>query len=1477
MRFILSLVLYIFFLGKVIAQSCPGSLLLDASNSVVDLPSTNQYYTGNNSGYTWECWFKLNQPFGTDMRPLISSVDGVLFEDQWFGFGWQGGWFNEPVTKLVFKVDGPNSTFPTGPNCSYQPTGGFILGTWYHAAGVMDYANQISKLYVNGALVDSKPITTPPITRVIPTQLGLNFSGTNMPLYGNMDEVRIWTRALSATEIASNYDKCLSGSEPNLFLYYRCNQPGGSNVQDASPNNNIGLFATSPNWSTQQPVITGTACASVASTFSANISSTCQGTNTSIASVTVSTNVTNPVFSYSWTNSSGVLVNQTNSSSSLTNSVSSLANGVYSLVIQMVTPCGITTSLTKTLTINCTNQSNIPPCVGIMTGTGMSICNQYSFSITPSQTITPLNYGNQGYACTGVNMPDVSFNILGATWRVMKNNWFFQSSLAGELRGYTSSGILQVIPFLPTNTITPINYSGTFVQFAINGVATGSLMNQATFSISLNSSQHSSNSYTFCPSSNPSVSISPNVPSQGGPWTYQWQPGGLTGNPVIVNPSNTTIYTVSATSSSGCISTTTVYVNVNCPPPLLCSGNLGNAVFMENFGSGTSLYGPALPAGTTNYIYQTGNPANGTYVISSSSNPSGVNLGYVNDGDHTGNPNGYMMVVNSDYPASEVYRKHVTGLCQNTTYVFSAYLSNNNTPSTPNNVCPGYVYSNVKFQIEYPLGTIQNSVTTGNLPLGLSNTALNWQQYGFVFTTLPGQTSVDIVLKNNAPGGCGNDYVVDDISLSPCGPGVALNIVPNQTIFCVGDAVSLQSNYTSGSYVNPQYQWQFSNDGGLTWTNIAGATSPNYSISSVSQSQSGSYQLFVAENGNINSTACSIVAGPISFSVSSGVSVSTSTTICSGNSAIINASGSNSYNWSNGATTNSVIVSPLTTTVYTVMGTVGTCTSQATSTVNVIPSSTISVLGNTLICAGQSTSLTASGATSYSWNTGSSTSSITVNPGLTTTYTASTTGSLCVIPAQITVSVVAVPNVSAGNNTVFCQGQSGVILTASGANTYTWSNTSSLSSSSSITVSATPAITTNYTLTGMNSLCTNTAVVTVSVNPSPTITAVSFSNTTCGLNNGEITINSFPTNNTYSWSSGVTSTTNTAVSLAAGIYTVNASNGICATSTVVTILNSQPLTILSNSVTPSDCGINNGNISVVTNYTNSVYSWTPSAINSSSISNLPAGSYSLIIVSGACSTSTVFNVPQLNGPTALLYNLSDALCESVNGSIVVTGVVNGVSPYQYSFNNTGYSSVNTFSNLSQGVYTITVKDAHGCVYSKTISIAKSIITSTINLTTNYPSCDTTDGSFVINSISGGTAPFLLSFNNSVFSTDSIFEDLGQGNYTLVVKDSNQCETIMILEMPIDKNDYTLYIPNTFTPNKDIVNDTWFVKGTCINAFNCLIFNRWGEKIIELKDINEQWDGTYKDNNVPDGVYVYLIEAETNNGTIYKNGHITLFR
>jgi gliding motility-associated-like protein len=419
----------------------------------------------------------------------------------------------------------------------------------------------------------------------------------------------------------------------------------------------------------------------------------------------------------------------------------------------------------------------------------------------------------------------------------------------------------------------------------------------------------------------------------------------------------------------------------------ICTGTMGEPAFNDDFGSGVPLYGAPLPAGITGYTYLAAVPLNGTYAISKNANPSST-FGYVNDHDHTGILNGYMMVVNADYPPAEVYRKHVTGLCPNTNYVFSAFLANNNTPGAVSGICgASYIYANVKLQVEYPLSVIQGSISSGLLPLATTSVNLNWNQFGFAFTTSPIQTSADIVLINNAPGGCGNDYVVDDISLSPCGPSVSLSIAPSFSIFCEGQSATLQSTFTSGGYISPQYQWQFSNDGGLTWNNIIGATSSNFPIASATYSNSGLYQLLVAEMGNITSSNCRIVAGPLTFSVSSSSVNSTSISICSSQSTTLTALGATSYSWSSGATTNSIIVSPTTTTTYTVLSISNTCTNLAVWSLSVIPTPTITVTAKpTTICLGSNSTITAVGATNYLWSNGQTTNSIIVTPTTIGTY-----------------------------------------------------------------------------------------------------------------------------------------------------------------------------------------------------------------------------------------------------------------------------------------------------------------------------------------------------------------------------------------------------------------------------------------------------------------------------------------------------------
>jgi len=250
-----------------VVSSCIGSLQLLNTDDGVLLPQTNQIYSSN--GFTWECWIKLTTPFSayssTGFRPIITAIDPVVYEDMCLSFGWSGGIGNVPGNHLAFKVDGPNSsTGPCNVSCDYYPPGGFVLGTWYHVAATMDYSTQTSKLYLNGALVDTKNVNSTPFTRIIGGQLGwynpLNPGVINPPLGGNMDEVRIWSRVRTPTEIATYYNQCLAGNEQGLLLYYRCNQSAGSTALDATVNGNNGNLSGTASWSTQQPTLVGTNC-----------------------------------------------------------------------------------------------------------------------------------------------------------------------------------------------------------------------------------------------------------------------------------------------------------------------------------------------------------------------------------------------------------------------------------------------------------------------------------------------------------------------------------------------------------------------------------------------------------------------------------------------------------------------------------------------------------------------------------------------------------------------------------------------------------------------------------------------------------------------------------------------------------------------------------------------------------------------------------------------------------------------------------------------------------------------------------------------------------------------------------------------------------------------------------------------------------------------------------------------------------------
>ncbi|GAA3514006.1 hypothetical protein GCM10022393_29840 [Aquimarina addita] len=282
-----------------------------------------------------------------------------------------------------------------------------------------------------------------------------------------------------------------------------------------------------------------------------------------------------------------------------------------------------------------------------------------------------------------------------------------------------------------------------------------------------------------------------------------------------------------------------------------CSGNKGAPIFMETFGTGT-VDGPALPAGRTTYQYVSGRPFDGQYTISSFTDY----FEWHNTPDHTpGDVDGRSLIFNADFTAGEFYKRTVTGLCENTSYEFSSWLIN----LLPDfSGCAPEIPVVVNFQIWDNTDTVL--LASGDTGVIASTSSALWRQYGLVFQTVSGQSSVILKMINNSEGGCGNDLAIDDITFRTCGDAITITDTQNDDakIICEEDIpVQLQLMATPdfSIYSSHAYQWQQSTDG-INWVNITGENSSIYSTPLITNSIS--YRVNVAEDAiNLNNTSCS--------------------------------------------------------------------------------------------------------------------------------------------------------------------------------------------------------------------------------------------------------------------------------------------------------------------------------------------------------------------------------------------------------------------------------------------------------------------------------------------------------------------------------------------------------------------------------------------------------------------------------------------
>ncbi len=294
-------------------------------------------------------------------------------------------------------------------------------------------------------------------------------------------------------------------------------------------------------------------------------------------------------------------------------------------------------------------------------------------------------------------------------------------------------------------------------------------------------------------------------------------------------------------------------------------------------------------------------------------------------------------------------------------------------------------------------------------------------------------------------------------------------------------------------------------------------------------------------------------------------------------------------------------------------------------------------------------------------------------------------------------------------------------------------------------------------------------------------------------NGGKTSITAAPSAGTlpYSYAWNVPSTTATINNIGAGSYMVTLTDGAGCTATASTSL-TQPTSIVISTDSLSDASCLGGYIAVsATGGTAPItYLWNDGN-TSPTRSGLNAGNYAAVATdANGCKATKNFTISNIN-TIAITANIDTLTCPGDADASIVATATGGTAPYTYVWNTGGSNT--QLSNLSSGVYSLTVTDAAGCLASATFAIAQPIGLS-INASINQVTCfGSANGSIAI--VPGiGQAPYQYQWSAGSGST---LTNLQPGSYLLTVTDGRGCQIT---------DSYTITQPQTLTTNTDSLAD-----------------------------------------------------------------------
>ncbi|MEO0582473.1 MAG: T9SS type A sorting domain-containing protein [Bacteroidota bacterium] len=627
-----------------------------------------------------------------------------------------------------------------------------------------------------------------------------------------------------------------------------------------------------------------------------------------------------------------------------------------------------------------------------------------------------------------------------------------------------------------------------------------------------------------------------------------------------------------------------------------------------------------------------------------------------------------------------------------------------------------------------------------------------------------------------------NEYVLDnmEMELAPFAVTPVTLSLSGGTLLCAEDSTFLVASVTGGC-LNYTYTWS---TGDTTFETTS-------AVDTLKGLPAGTYTLTVTDySGSVDSGSFTLSA-PATLNATATVDANVSCNGLGDGQLTASATGGTApydYLWSTSST--NATISSLTPATYTLNVTDNngcTATAQGTITEPTVLISTAladsNVTCNGFLNGGVKASVTG-GTTpyNYTWTNSATTAALTgISAGVYTVVVTDANGCTSTDSASVTEPAPIVATAVIDSN-VTCSGffDGGATASATGGTSpydYLWSNTATTASITGIA-----AGTYSVTVTDYNG-CTGSDSETIIESSNISVSIVVDSNATCqGFLDGGLTASASDgvAPYTYSWSN--TATTASITGVAAGSYTVTATDANGCTANTSELI-SEPTAVSAQITLDANVscnGLADGSLSVtgqggIAPYT---FEWS-NASTASTIDNLSAANYTVTVTdANGCTSVDSETITEPAELTATVTLDADVQCNGDENGALSVLAAGGTAPYAYSWTNG--DSTASVSGLAAGTYTANITDANGCTVSDDEAVSEPNVLVANIVTDATVSCFGLDNGALNAVVTGGTAPYEYTWSTG--SNTQAVTDIMAGFYEVNISDDNGCQIVADAEM-----------------------------------------------------------------------------------------------